>query len=225
MLNTIIFLLEIFFLFLATRFSLKRGEDFLAALICLQAVFANLFVLKQISLFGLEVTAADSFSIGTVISLGVFQEFYGKEKAKKISMISLYSLVFTLIISQLHLFLTPSIHDTMQPSYIKIFGTSPRICIASLLAFFLSQRADIAIFAFLKNRLIKAPLAIRSGISTACAQLLDTLLFTFLGLYGIVHHLFDVFIFSLCIKVISILLFSSLLAFYRKNLRSFYRGA
>ncbi len=225
MLNAFIFFLEIFFLFLCTRLAVKRGENFLAALICLEAVFANIFVFKQINLFGLEVTSSDSFAVGCVMSLGVFQEFFGKQKAQKIADLSLYAIIFCGIASALHLGFKPSPHDGSHLAYLKIFGVNPRVCLASLIAFYISQKTDIFVFSQLKTRFPQARLAVRSFISTGAAQILDTLCFTFLGLYGLVHNVFHIVILSFIIKTITIFFFSTCLIFFRKALHTVYKGA
>ena len=62
--------------------ALRFGRVVLVAAICLQEVLANLFVLKQVTLFGLEVTCSDAYAIGSIIGLNLLQEFYGKERAR-----------------------------------------------------------------------------------------------------------------------------------------------
>ena len=59
-----------------------------------QALIANLFVLKQIHLFGMEVTASDGYAIGSLLGLNVLQEFYGKKEAKQATCICFFFMTF-----------------------------------------------------------------------------------------------------------------------------------
>ena len=63
--------------------SLALGSSALVAFVCLSCVLANLFVIKQITLFGLTATSADAFTVGATIGLNLLQEYFGKEIAKR----------------------------------------------------------------------------------------------------------------------------------------------
>lgn len=219
MFNELLFAIEVFFLFGIALFAVKKGEFALLALLCIQGIFANLFVLKQITLFHFQVTASDSLAVGCVFSLNLFQEFFGKEKAKRASTISLMSLIFCSLLSLFHLGYKPSLLDNSQIHYEKLLAVNPRIALSSLLAFFLSQRADLLVFSFLKKRFSSLSLGIRSALSSTFSQFLDTALFTFLGLYGLVDHLGDILILSFAIKLILIFSLSTLLFFSKKTLQ------
>ena len=62
---------------------LSLGKEALVAFICLQGLLSNLFVTKQIMLFGLDVTSSDIFAVGTILSLNLLQEYYGPQIVKK----------------------------------------------------------------------------------------------------------------------------------------------
>ena len=195
--------------------SLRLGERAIIALIALQAVFANLFVVKQISLFGLSVTCSDVFAIGTILSLNLLQEYFGKEKAKQAVNISLISLIFFGVMSQVHLLYAPISSDTTHPAFAQIFSSSPRILFASLFTFFLVQRLDLLLFSHLKGKL-----PIRIATSLVLSQFLDTVLFSFLGLYGIVESVFDIIAVSFLIKCIIILLSSPFTLFSKRFVKN-----
>src|SRR5690554_7549504 len=62
--------------------TLRLGERALHAWLCVIAVAMNLFVSKQISLFGLEVTATDALAVSYLLGFNLLQEFYGKQVAR-----------------------------------------------------------------------------------------------------------------------------------------------
>lgn len=189
-------LLIITFALLATRW----GKEALCALVVVQVLLANLFVLKQIDLFSFHVTSSDAFAIGSMIALNLLQEYYGKESAKKAIKLSFAFMVFFAMVSQVHLFYQPSVLDTAHPAYAQLLAPAPRLLLASLLTFFIVQQFDTRLFSTLKEKFTKVPFWSRNFLSIALSQLLDTALFTLLGLYGLIGSLFDIFIVSFALK-------------------------
>ena len=202
--NEFLFLFHIILTLLCCQAALLLGKEALQVWVVLQPILANVFVLKQISLFGFIVTSSDVYIVGSVFGLNFLQEFFGKEHAKRASLLSLYALGFFCIFSVIHLFYIPSVHDTAHASYEALFSYTPRIIFASIATFALVQRFDIFFFSILKKT--KYNLFIRNFISLFVSQFLDTLLFTLLGLWGIVASLFDVFLVSFLVKLLCIII-------------------
>lgn len=207
--NESIFFLEVFLILSFAFLALKLGKQALTAWVAAQALIANLFVLKQINLFGLDVTATDAFAIGSLLGLNLLQEHHGKEEATKATWICFFFMFFFAIVSQLHLIYQPSFHDTSQHAYQSILSASPRLLIASMSVFFIVQRMDIRLFEFLKNKWPNANFSTRATSSMVISQLLDTILFSYFGLYGIVASVFNIIIISFLIKLIVIFSFTT----------------
>lgn len=204
-------LVVISFVFLA----LRLGKSALTALVALQGVFANLFVVKQITLFGFSVTCSDVFAIGAILSLNLLQEYFGKEAAKHAVKISFLSLLFFVVLSQVHLFYTPNQSDVTQVAFQTILTHSVRIVFASLATFFIVQQFDLRFFGWLKGKL-----PIRVATSLVCSQFLDTALFSILGLYGIVESVLDIMIVSFIIKCMIIFTSSPFVVFSKRFVRN-----
>lgn len=214
--NEALFFFHIFIVFVFSFLALKKGKEATIAWMALQAVLANLFVLKQISFFSLNATCSDVYAVGSVLSLNLLQEFFGKSEAHKSTLISFGAMVFFAVLAKIHLFYTPSAVDVTQKAFTTILEPAPRLLIASITVFYLVQQFDIRFYAYLKNRFSQASLPLRNGISLVLSQGLDTLLFTVLGLYGYVYSLFDVFLISVVIKLAIISFLSPLTFFFKK---------
>jgi uncharacterized integral membrane protein (TIGR00697 family) len=193
--------------------ALKMGKSALTAWIALQAVLANLFVIKQVCLFGFEVTCSDVFAIGSMLGLNLLREYFGKDAAKKALWTCLFAMLFFAAMAQMHLFYLPSSSDAAHAAFDAILSPSPRLLVASLGVFLLVQQIDLRLFGWLKERM---PLVFRSAICAALSQFLDTLLFSIVGLWGIVAHLSDVILISFLIKVLVIALMSPLIHFSKR---------
>lgn len=202
--NELIFLLQIITLLSFTFIFHRLGKESLIAWVAVQALIANLFVIKQITLFGLNVTASDAFAIGSLLGLNLLQEFYTQEDAKKTTWICFFFMLFFAIASQMHLLYIPSSFDESQAAFATLLTPAPRLFIASLSVFFLVQQFDIRFFQYLKNRLPNANFATRTAIALTISQFLDTVLFSFAGLYGLVESVAEIIVFSFAIKMIVI---------------------
>jgi uncharacterized integral membrane protein (TIGR00697 family) len=207
--NEIIFFLQIAIIIIFSLIALRIGSGALITWVTVQAFIANLFVLKQITLFGLNVTASDVFAIGGLLGLNFLQEYFSRDDAKKAAWIAFFFMIFFAICSQLHLFYTPSAYDSSHAAFTTILSPTPRLLIASLTVFFVVQFFDMFFFAFLKKRWPTASFSLRAAITLTSSQLLDTFLFSFLGLYGIVASVFDIIVISFLIKLIVIVWFST----------------
>src|SRR5207248_3354547 len=96
--------------------------------------------------------------------------------------------------------------DISQEAFTLILGFMPRIALASLTCYLISQYIDYLVYGFLKKKLVNRFLLIRNYGSMLISQLIDTILFSFLGLYGIVDSIGEIIIISYVIKVVAIAL-------------------
>ncbi len=202
--NELIFVFHALFITGCALGALYLGKEALITFIGLLAILSNLFVTKQIMLFGFQATPTDALTIGLVLSLNLLQEYYGKRITQKAINISfILSLVYTLL-SQIHLLYMPSMHDTMHHHAHHLFGLMPRIICASLFTYYIVQRIDSFLYELLRKRLHNNYLVFRNYASLVFSQLLDTILFSFLGLYGTLDSIIPVICISYCIKLMVI---------------------
>lgn len=215
MINEIIFTAHTIAIAAATLAALTLGNYALITFISVQCLLANLFVIKQITLFGFNATCADAFTVGATLSLNLLQEYFGKAMAKKAIWINFFILIFYTIASQIHLLYQPSNFDTMQQHFVPILHLMPRITIASLLVHIFVQLLDYYVYGILKNKFDNRFLVARNYVSIAFCQLIDTVLFSFLGLYGLVENIGHIIIVSYSIKLVSIVLATPFIALSR----------
>lgn len=187
---------------LAVCFTTARlGKTALTTLTALLAVLANFFVLKQTVLFGLNVTCSDVYIIGSTLSLNLLQEVYGARSAKKAIGIAFVSMILFGVLSQFQLLYVPSQFDTAHSSYLSLLAVAPRIVVASFAAYFVSQLCDLSLFRWLKS----GSFAWRSTIAMLLCQLIDTIVFAWAGLAGLVASVWQIVAMSFVIKMFIIL--------------------
>ena len=207
--NTYIFFLHLFLVLSFTWYAFKltnKWNTTLPLMICAstQVLLANLFVLKQIQLFGGVVTCSDAYAIGTLLAINLLQAQYGKNEAQRAAFLCIGLMGFFVVFSQIQLLYSPAVEDKAHAHYAFILSQSPRLVFASLAAFFVGQFLDRKVFTRLTNIRRTNAFAIRNLISIVCSQFTDTALFTIIGLAGVLSPLWDIFLISFLAKTIAI---------------------
>ncbi len=198
---------------------LRIGNQALCSFLCVQAILANLFVIKQITLLGFTATASDIYIVGSVLTLNLLQEYYGKDEARKAIWISFCMLVFYTIVSQIHLFYIPASTDFSQPYYHALLSFMPRLTSASIIVYLIVQHFDTFFYGLLKKRFDGHYLFARNVMSITVSQAFDTILFSFLGLYGIIENLGEIMIVSFAIKMVTMLFLTPMLLLVKKSIK------
>ena len=189
MLNELLWILLLLVTFVIQILAYRLfGKNGLYAWIVVAIVLANIQVMKTIGFFGL-VTALGNIIYGTTfLTTDILCENYGKKEAKKAVLIGFFMLIAVTIIMQLCLLFAPHESDTLSPALQQIFGLLPRITIASLTAYLISQFHDVWAFVFWKKLFKGKHLWFRNNLSTMTSQLIDNVIFTwiaFVGFFGL----------------------------------------
>ncbi len=208
-------LVNIFFLLL----SLRLGKTYLIIFYALQVVMANFFVLKEITLFSLDVTASDVFAVGSLLSINLLREYFGVETAKKTIWLGFFSSLIFMIMGQFHLRYAPNLSDQTSEAYHKILSLNVRVSVASFVTFLIVQKLDLELFKQLKKRL-KRSLAFTLFLTITVSNAVDTVLFSFLGLYGLVNSVIPIMLMAYLIKIIITIASAPFIGFTKKIIRN-----
>lgn len=158
----------------------------LTLLMILCLVLSNIIVVKSIDLFGIHALANTAsflvFPITYVLS-DVFSEVYGYKWSRKTATWAflgtlLCSIVFTLTIA-----IPGNASWTNQEALVAILGNTPRILLASLLAFWFGDWANDKVFQLMKNKSKTGKgFLFRAIGSSLVGKYVDGFIFTFIGL-------------------------------------------
>lgn len=146
-------------------------------------IAANIQVLKLAS-FG---SLAEPVALGTVafatvfLSTDILTEHYGKKVANRSVWLTFWAQILMTGMMLITLGHTPATEDTGHCAIETLFLPSPRLLIASLLAFIVSQFAEIALFHWIRERTHNRFLWLRQNGATAVASLIDNCLFSLLA--------------------------------------------
>lgn len=202
--NELIFILYTSAVTLAALAALYLGKEALIGLVCVKVVLMNLFVLEEIKLFSLSATAADALAVGAALTLNLINEYYGRVETERAIKASVFCSLFYMLVSFLHLLYVPAPLDIYYAHFKAVLSVAPRIIIASFISYSIAQKVEAYLYAFLKNSRLKNYFILRNYLSASLTQLLDTVLFSFLGLYGILHNLWQIILVAYTIKLLII---------------------
>ena len=200
-------LLYIAFTVAALAFTLtafKLGQSWLFAFVAACVTLMNIFVLKQIDLFGLSVTGGNVLYSSVFLATDLLSEHYGKRAARRAVHIGFFVSVFFVAASQFMLRFEPNAHDFAQGSFATIFDLTPRIVAASMIAYLASQHLDIVLFEAIRRATRGRYLWLRNNGSTFVSQAVDSMVFNVIAFYGIFETgvLLEVILFTYLVKLI-----------------------
>ncbi|NLB81075.1 MAG: queuosine precursor transporter [Clostridiaceae bacterium] len=149
-------------------------------------ILSNIIVIKSINLFGVTALANSAailvFPITYMLS-DLFSEVYGYAWSRKTAMWSLLGTALASVIFQLTIMLKGNDAFLHQEALEAILGNTPKILLASLLAFYIGDWANDKVFQIMKKKSKDGKgFFYRSIGSSLVGKYVDAVIFTFIGL-------------------------------------------
>lgn len=200
-------------------YAVRLGRGALTAFMAVCWVLGNLFVLKEATIFGLEVITADPLAIGASISITLLRDYYGKQAAQNGIAIGFFCSFFFMLMAAIQLVYTPNAHDCAHPHFIALFEHITRIVSSSFVVAFIAMQLNLFLFEKLRKKLGDCYFGISSFVALTTSQFVDTCLFTILALYGTVQSVGSIILFSSIVKMVSIAMSVPSVTFARKFIK------
>ena len=186
--NELIFIITVL-IYLGSVLALYRlfGKNGRYAFAIFGTLLGNIAVCKCVDIFGVATTAGNVLYASTFLVTDILSEKYGKRDAAKAVAYSFSVMVLWMLGTQLILMFTPNANDYISDSLRVVFGLVPRITIASLTGFLISQNLDVFLYHYIwgKTGSSGAKLWLRNNGSTLTSQAVDTVIFTTLAFWGV----------------------------------------
>lgn len=145
-------------------------------------VTANFTAVKLCDIFGLIVPAAVIAYSLTFTVTDIISDVYGR-KASSYAVWAGFTANIAMVILVLGGWMLPPLAAQFQQRY-EVLLSAPRIVMASMIAYLVSQNHDVIAFHFWKALTRGKHLWLRNNASTAISQLIDTCIFITLAFYG-----------------------------------------
>lgn len=191
MMNEILLIGSLIFIYGMALLGYKLfGKTGLYCISAAATILANIEVLIMIKAFGAEQTLGNVLFAVTFLITDILSECEGKKAADKAVYTSFFASIFFLVLSQSWLHYVPSESDWASPAIRTIFSNTPRMIIASLAVYGISQLFDVWLYHKIWDMTSKKSgnrrsfLWLRNNGSTLVSQLINTFLFTLFAFYG-----------------------------------------
>ncbi len=191
MINELLLAGSVVFIFGATLLAYKFfGKNGLYCISAIATVLANIEVVILVNAFGMEQTLGNVLFASTFLVTDILSECEGKRAANKAVWLGVFSSLFFLLLSQSWLLYVPSENDFVHDSIRNVFSNTPRMIIASLVVYAISQLFDVWLYHkwwdFTEKKFgdKRRFLWLRNNGSTLISQIVNTLLFTFFAFWG-----------------------------------------
>lgn len=174
-------------------------RDIIYALYITFMVLVNTIGSKIISLAGIRVSVGIFFMPVLFVATDIVGEVYGEKEVRSFVNISVAMLVIMVIMMRLCIAIVPNETWPYQTEYERIFGSSVRMTLASIISFTVSQKLDVWLFAAIRKITGGKHLWLRNNAATIICQFLDTVLFEFIAFWHLTDRYTAAFLFTLII--------------------------
>ena len=199
--NELLFFVKVLVTLSFVLLACRLGKTWLIGLIAAQVVLMNIFVAKGMYLFGLAVTGGNVLYASIFLATDMLCEHWGKKEAVKAVRIGFFVSIFFLIMSQFILKFAPADYDFAHSAMATLFTLTPRIVLASMVAYLTSQHLDVWLYNLIKEKTKGRMLWLRNNGSTLISQAVDSIIFTTIAFAG-VYPLLELILFTYIIKAI-----------------------
>lgn len=168
---------------------IKFGKLGLFIWVPISTILANLQVILLVNLFGFDTTLGNILYAGSFLVTDILSENYGEKEAKSAVKLGFFSIIVTAVIMKIAVSFTPlNVEEGLENfrSLKTIFDFLPRVLVAGLVAYGVSQRHDVWAYKFWKDKFpAKKHIWMRNNFSTLISQILDTLIFVTIAFAGV----------------------------------------
>lgn len=176
-------LIDLFFILLMSRF----GRIGLNISIVMNAIAVAVFGGKLIPLFGFATNTGNVFYACIFAAAMILSQYYGKRAAYKSIWAVFFAMAFFTILGQLTIKLsglteTEGVHRALH----IIFSIEPRIALASMAGYLVSQNLNIWLFDYLRHRRWGYNLSARVIASATTGQFIDSIIFFLIAFLGVI---------------------------------------
>lgn len=160
------------------------GKEGLIGWIGIASILANLFLLKSVNILGISATLGNVLFASNFLATDMLTENYNYLEAKKGVKFGIFSVLFFMIATQIALLYIPNSSDFAQDSFKLLFSFVPRISIASVSMFAVSNIVDIRLYEFLRIKSNGKKMWLRNNVCTIISNGGENFLFYVIAFAG-----------------------------------------
>lgn len=165
----------------------KLGASGVIGYMGFATILANIMICKSVNLLGFSATLGNVMFASNFLATDILTECYGVKEARKGVLFAVLSAIGFLAATQMMMLFTPNDIDIAQESMEALFTLTPRITLASVALFALSNACDVSLYEYLRKKSNGKRMWLRNNICTMLCNGGENFLFyiiAFAGLFG-----------------------------------------
>jgi uncharacterized integral membrane protein (TIGR00697 family) len=155
------------------------------AFVLISNVLAYKIVMFDFGFVTFFATAATLVFSVTFLLADIVNEKFGRRETQKMIFISFITQLAFAVFVWISINLTPAPFWGDQETFVKVIGFAPRVILASLVAFMISENFDAYVYAWFKIKTKGKHLWIRNIFSSIPSMALDTIIFVTIAFLGV----------------------------------------
>ena len=161
------------------------GKEGVIGWMGIASILANLLLIKSVNLLGISATLGNVLFASNFLATDILTENYGYKEAKKGVKFAIAAVLIFMVITQVALLYIPNSEDVAQDSFQLLFSFVPRITIASVLMFALSNIIDIRLYEYLRKKSNGKKMWLRNNLCTIICNGGENFLFYLIAFLGV----------------------------------------
>lgn len=165
----------------------KLGASGVIGYMGFATILANIMICKSVNLLGFSATLGNVMFASNFLATDILTECYGVKEARKGVLFAVLSAIGFLAATQMMMLFTPNDIDIAQESMEALFTLTPRITLASVALFALSNVCDVSLYEYLRKKSNGKRMWLRNNLCTMLCNGGENFLFyiiAFAGLFG-----------------------------------------
>lgn len=165
----------------------KLGASGVIGYMGFATILANIMICKSVNLLGFSATLGNVMFASNFLATDILTECYGVKEARKGVLFAVLSAIGFLAATQMMMLFTPNDIDIAQESMEALFTLTPRITLASVALFALSNVCDVGLYEYLRKKSNGKRMWLRNNLCTMLCNGGENFLFyiiAFAGLFG-----------------------------------------
>lgn len=192
----------------------RFGKERLYSAIVIFLILVTTVGGKIVEFFGQNTNTGNIFYASVFLATYfLIERFVKREGVRSILVGAICVIVFSSLVHLSVLLVGSPNTVPLNDSFVVAFSPVPRIAFASLFAYILSQNLNVYLYVYLKEKMDGKKLWLRTNISNATAQVVDSVVFFTFAFFGSIpfSSVMGALITGLLIKIVFIMITSPLL--------------
>src|SRR5699024_9870085 len=165
----------------------EPGKLLILAIIFTTGVLvANIMATKVIDVFGIYAPMGIIVYPITFLSTDTITEVWGKQISKQVILGGLIANIFATVVLQLSTYIPAAPVYELFDAYAQVIGGVPRVAIASIASYYVSQTVAGHLFHKIKQKTNGKHQWLRNNVSTMTSQIIDSVVFMSIAFLGTV---------------------------------------